>query len=342
MSGQREQGFTVTELMIAMALTSVVVGTALGGFRSMAEAAEGASLMTDLNINLRSTLNVMTRDLLSTGRLIPVGGVPVPSGTGALALYRPGPLANMTYPAGMVTLPSVSTGDSLGPAVGDDPTTVAIEGTRTDLISVLFNDPTMDLGTLSAIDLAGRWATVAASVDISTQPDGIRAGDLILFNNPNGSALMMVTGRVGQQLQFAAGDPMRLNQVTAPVGTIRNLQDAGVSGNPNTYPPTSARRVQLISYYLDESDRTRTRMMRRLNMFEARPIGVVIDDFQLRYDLADGDIDQDDTTSPNQIRKVTVFLAGRSHTTWRRTNQFLRTSVRSQMSLRSLAFMDRY
>jgi prepilin-type N-terminal cleavage/methylation domain-containing protein len=339
MSRHTEAGFSLTELMIAMTLTSVVVGTALTGFRSMSEAAEGAGLMTDLNINLRSTLNLMTRDLLAAGRGIPVGGVPVPSGTGVLALYRPGPFANMTYPAGQITMPAVSTGNEIGPAVGDDLTTAQREGALTDVISVLFDDISLDLAAnpLVDIDQAGRWAIVHPGTVISTQPDGIRAGDLILFTNQNGNALMMVTGRVGQTMQFAAGDPMRLNQVTAPAGTIRSLR------NPNgTYPETNATRVQMVSYYIDDTDRARPRMMRRVNMFEPRPIGVVIDDLQLRYDLADGDIDVVDTTSPNQIRKVTVFLAGRSHTPWRRTRQFLRTSVRSQVSLRSLAFMDRY
>lgn len=339
MSRESEHGFSLTELMIAMTLTSVVVGTALGGFRSMAEASEGANLMTDLNINLRSTLNLMTRDLLSAGRGIPVGGVPVPSGAGVQALYRPGPFANMTYPAGLITLPAVSTGNEIGPAIGDDLTTVQREGSLTDVISVLVDDLTLDLAAspLTSVDPDGRWAIVNAGTNITTQPDGIKAGDLILFKNQNGNALMMVTGRVGQTMQFAANDPMRLNQVTAPAGTIRSLR------NPNgSYPDTWATRVQMVSYYIDDSDRARPRMMRRVNMFDPRPIGVVIDDLQLRYDLADGDIDRDDTTSPNQIRKVTVFIAGRSHTPWRRTGQFLRTSVRSQISLRSLSFMDRY
>jgi hypothetical protein len=337
---RRDDGFSVAELLIAMTLSVTIIGTALGGFRNLSEASDGVSLGADMNVNLRTTINLMTRDLLSAGRGIPVGGIGIPSGNGVQALFRPSPLDNLTFPVG-VTLPAVSPGNAIGPAIGDDPATVAIEGAQTDLLSILMSDPSLVLDQLplTGIGADGRSVTVDPATPIDVQPDGINVGDLIMLTNARGSTLMMVTGRVGQTIQFDANDPMRLNQVGAPAGTIFNLQSA-----PGVWPPTTATRIQMISYYLDDSDRARPRLMRRVNMFPPRPIGVVIENLQLTYDTVNGvDNPQNQPAPPpNQIRKANVFVAGRTHREWRRTNNFLRTSVSAQVSLRSLAFVDRY
>lgn len=342
MSRRAEEGFTVTELLIAMTLSLTIIGTAMTGFRQLSEASDGVSLGADMNINLRTTINLMTRDLLSAGRGIPVGGIPVPSGVGVQPLARPSILDNLTFPASL-TLPAVSPGDGVGPAIGDDPNTPQLEGAITDVIQVLMDDPSIDLDSmpLTAVAADGRSATVNNAINIGVQPDGVKAGDLIMLTNARGSTLMMVTARVGQVIQFAANDPMRLNQVGAPAGTILSLQTAPNSG---VYPPTTASRVQMISYYVDDTDRARPRLMRRVNMFPPRPIGVVIENMQLTYDIVNGvDNPQNQPSpNPNQIRKANLFLAGRTHREWRRTRDFLRTSVATQVSLRSLAFVDRY
>ena len=46
--------------------------------------------------------------------------------------------------------------------------------------------------------------------------------------------------------------------------------------------------------------------------------------------------------SPNQIRKVNFMLSGRSRLPMRTTRQFFHNTLVTQVSLRSLAFVDRY
>jgi hypothetical protein len=46
--------------------------------------------------------------------------------------------------------------------------------------------------------------------------------------------------------------------------------------------------------------------------------------------------------SPNQIRKVNILMSGRSKSKMKGTNQYLRNRLLTQVSLRSLAFVDRY
>jgi hypothetical protein len=45
---------------------------------------------------------------------------------------------------------------------------------------------------------------------------------------------------------------------------------------------------------------------------------------------------------PSQIRKINISLAGRSRMVRRGTRQYFRNRLSTQVSLRSLAFVDRY
>lgn len=337
----RTAGFSLIEVMIAMSLTSVVLAVTLTSYREMSDAADGAGLTTDMNVNLRSTVNLMTRDLLGAGgRNIPVGGLPVPSGPDALPIRRPSPLDDLTFPAAP-TIPAVTPGNGLGPAIGDNPDTVAVEGVQTDVVTILATDPTLPLDSvpLAAVAPNGRSVTVDPAVPIDGT-NGVAAGDLIWLRNALGNTLMMVTARNGQNIEFGDGDVMALNQVDAQAGTVMQLLGGG-----GPILPITATRVQMITYYIDDTDRARPRLVRRLNMREPRVIGVVVDNLQLTYDLVDGVNNPTNVADPmnaNQIRKANLFVAGRSSRPWRRTQEFVRTAVSTQISLRSLAFVDRY
>ena len=198
---------------------------------------------------------------------------------------------------------------------------------------------------LSSVAPNGASATVNAATPIGCAGGGISAGDLIMFVNASGEALMEVTGIAGQTMQFDPGDPMRLNQQGAAAGTILQLRD------PNgQFPANSVRayRVFMISYYIDTSVPTKPRLMRRVNLRTDRALGIGIENLQITYDLVDGATNPVNVAapaganSPHQIRKANVFVSGRSRNVWRQTRQYLRTSLSTQVSLRSLSFVDRY
>ena len=86
-----------------------------------------------------------------------------------------------------------------------------------------------------------------------------------------------------------------------------------------------------------------------------------IEGLQITYDLADGvtnpsNVRMDDADLaatgparcrsepcyPNQIRKVNIMLSARSRLPRRGTQQFFRNRLVTQVSLRSLAFVDQY
>jgi prepilin-type N-terminal cleavage/methylation domain-containing protein len=330
-----DAGFTLIELMIAGIITAVALAVALSAFQGMAQSTDGAALLADVNLSLRSTLNLMTRDLLSAGRDIPVGGISIPSGAGATAIKRPSPAGTTrVFDEDWVVLPAVSPGDGLGPVIA---------GRATDLVTILVADPDF---LKVRVDVAEDGSS--AEVDAGTPlegPSGVRTGDLVMFDASGHRALQMVTAQTDQTLQFTAGDEMNLNQRGASEGSILPLLAlAEDPGNPELHI-MEATRVMMISYYIDSSNRAKPVLMRRVNLGPDRAIGVGVENLQMTFDLVDGDtnpLNQPSPELPNQIRKANVFLTGRSFRQWGRTQAYLRTSVSTQMSLRSLSFVDRY
>jgi type II secretory pathway pseudopilin PulG len=336
MHKNNEAGFTLAELLVSTVVTLMVLAAALGAFSDAIRITDAARETTDTNQSLEVSTSLMVRDFIQAGQGIPLGGIPIPSGLGALEVQRPSPPAsNMTYGAGTEVLPAVTPGGSLGPDV---------IGVRTDMVHVMYADPRLALNSLplAAIAADGSSMTVDAAVDIGGQ-DAIQEGDLILFSNASGNALQMVTSRDGQQVFFADGDPMRINQRAAEQGTLMNLASGG------QFPPTTATRILLISYYIDAiTDPALPRLVRQVNMGDRLAVALGIENFQITYDLVDGGANPTNIetpvapSSPNHIRKANLFLAARAFAVNPRTRQFFRNTIATQVSLRSLAFVDRY
>lgn len=246
------------------------------------------------------------------------------------------PGANLSFSS--QTLAAVNPGAGSGPVAN---------GKATDIVNILYADSTLALNQWPLTGVAADGSGSSITVDPRTPITGvnypIHVGDLIYLSNANGGTLQYVTSVGGQTITFGSGDPLNLNQPGASQGSITMLQNAGV------FPPTTATRVLLITYYLDDTtDPTTPRLIRRINNASAQPIALVIEDLQLTYDLVDGNVNPTgvDTpvapNSPNQIRKANIYLSGRSGTTVRDTGNFTRRSLTTQVSLRSLSFIDRY
>ena len=333
---REESGFTLAELLVSTVVTLMVLAAALGAFTDAIRITDAARETTDTNQSLEVSTTMMLRDLIQAGQGIPLGGIPVPSGTGSVPIERPSPAgSNMTFAAGTETIPAVTPGGALGPVV---------LGVETDMVHVLYADPTLPLSSLplTAIANDGSSMTVPDAIDIGGQ-DEIQAGNLILFSNAFGNAVQMVTSRSGQTVSFAAGDAMNLNQRGAAQGTVMNLRDG------TAFPPTTATRINLVSYYIDAvTDPGLPRLVRQVNMGGRLAIALGIENYQVTYDLVDGGTNPTNVenpvepSSPNHIRKANLFLAARSISVNARTRQFFRNTVATQVSLRSLAFVDRY
>lgn len=349
MKGQTSsrEGFTLMELMVALAITLVIVGAALQAFLQARRASDTASQLVEMNDNLRAGLDLIVRDLIQTGQGLPSGKViDKPSGTGAVPIVRPGPVAaGLTFPVTDSEFPAVITGAGLGPAYRDG----AATGPNTDIVTLVYVDSQFD-GIACQIAANARVITVVplaknGGADI-TGPgvdDPVIAGDLIMVSGSEaggGSALVMPTDVQGQSIHVDAGDPMGLNQQgTAAEGTLRQLLPTPAKATDAVFS-----RIRMVTYFIDTSTDP-SRLMRQLNYGEPRAVANGVDNLQLSYDIADGVDNPTNVESPsvpNQIRKVNLYLSARSRQVVQPSGRHLRNSISTQVSLRSLAFVDRY
>jgi hypothetical protein len=230
---------------------------------------------------------------------------------------------------------------------------------------------------LTKLCTSGRTMTVDPSVDISNGgADDLHAGDLIMLMKGSATTLLQVTTGpssavdAGQSVTFAAGDSLGLNQTAAANGTLAALVGVAPADTctATTFQPTTATRIRMITYYIDTtSDPSRPRLVRRVNNGDpatynnalGTALAFDVDNLQISYDLVDGvtnpagveftSADLSGTgacspnpCSPNQIRKINLTLSGRSRTPQRQTRQYLRNTLTTQVSLRSMSFIDRY
>ena len=364
---RKQIGFTMVEFLVAAAISLVLIGAAVSAFTDAVRSNEMVTLTADLNDNLRASLDLISRDLVFAGTGIPPSGINIPSGPG-ITINRP----NLTPTAFLGSvLPAVSLGTGLGPAVAiPDTASSAPPAAPTDILTVLYDDNTWNQAEnmdFAPINRTALGATPACNGTITNIGDSvafdancnnltnarvpIQPGDLIMFTNPSGvTAIQTVTAINGQQLSFAKNtsiDKFGFNQSGAPQGTLIQLQNP-----PGAWPPITATRIFMISYYLDNiSDPTRPRLMRQLNFNPAQPVGDVLEALTARYNFVDGNSPPTfyanqaavpNGLSANNIRSVNLFLGARSNRPYSKSTKFLRDNMTTQVSFRSLSYFNRY
>ena len=367
----RAHGFSLVELVISMALMAVVLSGVFTVLVDATRANDTVRLSTQTNNNLRVAMDLLVRDVLQAGQGLPTGRVVgIPSGAGAVPVRRPGPLDPTNDPdtivaefdSDNVALPAVTSGPDLGPAVAGQPT---------DMITLLAADSAFEGVPLTQV--TNTSITVVPTVVINDSPDAardnIQVGDLIMLTKQSMSTLKYVTGVVNNTVQFAANDPLDLNQPgAAVVGTLAHYASLvpEVAKCPVVAPgcvavvPSVATRIRMVTYYLDPVDNGQgLRLMRRINSRPPTVVAFSMERLAFTFDIVDDEDNPTDVAldaadldgtgrcaplpcSPNQARKVNVALTGRSARRHPQTGDFLRSTLSTQVSLRALALVDRY
>jgi hypothetical protein len=373
-----EAGFTLAELLVATAISLVVIGTAMMTFKDAVAMTGTASYMADTSLNLRAGVNLLIRDLEGTGRGIPTGGIPIPSGGNAGPVRRPSPpLSNYTFDnINATTISAVTTGSGKGPTIDQQPT---------DIVTLLMIDPLIDEvlapappvgqpttrvplvvstagaplnpteilandGSSFALNASKKWL----SGDPTNNIPPINKGDLLMFVDANGQyAIQTVTRTDATHAYFDQNtdDPFAFNQRgLATAGTIMQMIPQPIPANTNV--TLTVYRLLMYTYYVDPNGGT-PRLMRQYNFGTPQALAGVVEDLQLAYDIVDGTVNPtaiDDlpytannvTYSANQIRKVSVHIGVRSETMALKPRDYLRTHLSTVVTLRQLAYVDRY
>lgn len=352
-----QSGFSLVEMLIAMAIGTMVMGATLTALSNALRANDAVHRLSGMNNTLRSAMDLMVRDFLQVGSGLPPGHVvQTPSGSGSTLVRIPGPPGTaFTNPAGATNIAAIIPGSGRGPVVN---------GVATDTITVLMADNTFLDISVSAT--TSTTITVPASVNIAAGPDRVVAGQLMMITKGSVTTLVEVTAvnTSSRVLTFATGDSLNLNQTTAAQGTLAQL-NAATPANSTTTMRIS--RVRMISYYIDATTAGRPRLVRRINNGHPTTfnntlgtmVGNDVEGLRISYDLADGvnnpsdvrfltaDLSGSGACSPNacaasQIRKINVSLTARAGNAAEAGGRVFRNTLTSQVSLRSMAFVNEY
>jgi type II secretory pathway pseudopilin PulG len=378
-------GFTMVELMIAMGVTMIILYGAVAAFRDAQQTNLVITQSADMTENLRNGLNFIIQDVQQAGTGIPTGGIPIPytsngsstSPCGTTApINRPVLGGKTTFPPCNSVIPAVEPGNEMGPPItAPDASTGTVQNPNsiTDEITVLYADNTSGLDAKpinqpkttsppnpgcpnGSLQLTGTQLTLtfdSTCVNLASAGITIQTGDLILLTNSLGTALVSVTGVSGQVLTFAAGDPFDLNGRSDTTGTVKQMMTSSTcSGAPSCFPATTATRIWMISYYLDNvSSPPYIRLVRQINFNTPTPVGETLENLQFTYNFIDGATNPANQASvpagnsESQIRTVNVWLGARTAYEVRKgVSQALyaRNNLMTQISLRSMAYVNKY
>ncbi|MFZ0362430.1 MAG: prepilin-type N-terminal cleavage/methylation domain-containing protein [Terriglobales bacterium] len=290
---KREGGFSLLEMVVAMALGTIVLGAAVSIYIQGVNATWTVSQRAELQQDFRAASNLLTKDLslagaglgqgasiqLPTSATLPLYGCAQTTGT---CYINSG--AGETYPV-QGTTPYLY---GLLPGYQEGPT---VNTMATDIVTVVYADPTfaLDCYTASVTNSTTVTFTLPGTLsctlptNISTPQAvndagvGLTAGDLVWFTFGTSNVVAEVTTAAtsGGVVVFASGDTLKMNQASSAARSLAS-KTTGTTG--------TAERILVITYYLDSSV-TPTRLMRQVSGHTPMPVAENVVYLNFTYDL---------------------------------------------------------
>lgn len=313
----RNDGFSLVEVLIALAITLVLLAAVLGVFRSILNSSSAANQVSEITSDAQAALNLLRRDLQKT-ESIPDGGIPL-SGELLSEIYWRGDKCisdnsstdiqidcsdgDNSYTItdnGTILLAGTSDVgrlDSSGGYVFDAVTPTKVNGN--DAIIIIYEDDfARDISAGTTLETSGFKSFELITTNTVLQ-NSIRNGDFIsLRTQPGtpGSDGLPVLQRVH------CDEDTCDSEITLNLGSAIN-SDIRVSSLRGFVNVSILRRV---TYFLKE-DEGRTWLMRQVNSRPAEKLIPGILDFKLSYDIifenaagVTGITSPDDTANPSK------------------------------------------
>lgn len=290
---RRERGFSLLEVIVAMVVFMIVVGSIYGLLQVGLIDRNRASRRSDVLKNARAAMHLIGRDVLNAGLGYNKSGAIVPDDFIAARLGLP-PDSNDDRD----TLTAIIGGDNLFLNILDG-------AARTDLAAFAYRDNGFNGGNV--INLADALATAgdAAAVTLQTAANQARNSnvyDLYLVESQNTQMAVMATGvpaPANSRIVAAPGDPLEINQPLNGVGKNRSvLKKCAAAGEDNCmdYTATAAKRFFWVAYKV-KADGTLVRILFGNNVgaaaaeqIQETPVAYNIQDLQFKYVLEDGTV----------------------------------------------------
>lgn len=281
----REQGFSLLELVIAMVIFVIVTSAIYG----VLQLAQRNRLMVNQQVqstkNVRFALSLIGRDTYNAGYGYPLNNtVVLPDNKISALLTIPN-----DYDTTRDTVPPIIAANNLNANTFN-----STANTFTDQVTFLFKDSTFNLVGAAGSEVSQPLNINAATttgtgideiVPISGSNASCRKNDIFLVTGNTGSALALATALSGtDKVQFSNGDVLGFNQ-TGSTGTLRGITT-----------PASMQRVKMVTYFV-----TTDGILTRREYANVPPVGTNppqnwvdepivynVENFQIKYIMDDG------------------------------------------------------
>jgi prepilin-type N-terminal cleavage/methylation domain-containing protein len=295
-STKRERGFSLLEMVIAMAVGTIVMGAAVQLYSQGVGASWTVTQRSELQQDFRAASNIVTKDLSMAGAGLGIGAaiqLPTSATLPVLGCDQTGAChingAAVNYPVQGTTpfLYGLIPGFQLGEELAGNPA-------PTDIVTVVYTDSSfyMDCYQASVASTttvnfvlnaasANCTANGATIQNLNDSVVGLTAGDLVLFTFGTAPSATQVVAEVygtaptSTTVTFATGDPLKMNQAAADPKSL-----ASINGDTNGY----GMRILVITYYLDKTV-TPPRLMRQVNGHSPIPVAENVVWMKFSYDL---------------------------------------------------------
>lgn len=278
----RERGFSLMEVMIALAITLVVLWAAFAMFKSMSDTGGAAAQLTESNTDVQASLNMIRRDLrkVDGGDAIPSAGIPLQAGdwadtrwidTNVLLLGG----TDITARAGIVSNTNFAL-DAITPGTVNNNSAMSL---------VYIDEYARGIGATLLVTPGNNTVSVTAAGANSSRVSAIEESDFILIKNiANNNVIMAYVTGVNST---GGTTTISLATGTDPSGVNQGL-------DTNFIAPGNAVQVNLlryVAYFLDvdpnQSDSGTAWLMRQVNLKPATQLIPGVTGFKLTYDVVD-------------------------------------------------------
>lgn len=368
---KRESGFSLLEMMIAMALGLVVLGAAVQIYIQGVSATWKVTQRSEMQQDFRSAANMLIKDLSLAGAGLGNGAaIALPSGTTPVygcdqssTCYINGGSVNYPTQSGTPYLYGLIPGLNVGPTLPSSPG-------HTDAVTVVYTDSTFYLNCFTATVTAKGVVTFAPAVTTPATPwptpgclpsgvatpqavndsvVGLTPGDLVLMTLNGTQMVVEVTGAVTSlgsnqyTVPFANNDPLHMNQTS---GATNYLNSA-----PNNATGTSPKRILAVSYYIDNSPNP-PRLMRQVSGHTPMPVTENVVYLKFSYDLFNDTtntpvVNQTDGGAsagllPNQITKINILNMAMDSSVKGAQGGYQSVNLQTSVSARNLTYNNNY
>jgi prepilin-type N-terminal cleavage/methylation domain-containing protein len=378
-TARSQRGFSLLELMVASSIGLLAILAMTSLFKMGMDSTFTVTQRAETQQNMRSAIELMTKDISLAGAGLPSGGLQLVTGgvrsnfacnqTGTCYVpvntYPNSAAGTPNYMYGI--LPGFNNGVQNGVAIPSAPGQVnsSITSIYCDynfpLSNFTFTFPTITSATVTVVNAGVQPNNILA-------PGGLNVGDLILFivSTPgngtsavgtssvqNAAVVAEITGIPSNTaINFATADALNLNQTGA--GNSNNLASVSAAiaaGGGNAQ--TTACRLNAVTYFLQVPPAGGTvqtpRLMRQVNGYDAVPVADNIINLQFTYDVIDftsGFVNANMADplaggqSPSLIKKINIWIMGQSVVQAGRKAQNM--YLATSVSARDMSFCNSY